>query len=224
MIQAVLFDLDETLLDRSGSLRAFLHDQHARFLAHWSHVPLESYCERFLELDAHGYVHKSIVYAQLLEEYAIPSLTADELLADYRLTCSLHAQPFPGLQEMMAHLRSRGLKLGIVTNGETDFQQRHLDALELPAQVDAILISQKEGLRKPDPALFTLAAERLGVAPTACLFVGDHPQNDIHGAQGVGMSTVWFPNSVAWMDEYDRADYEIACLSDLLQLEILAKS
>ncbi|MBL0387803.1 HAD family hydrolase [Tumebacillus sp. ITR2] len=216
MVQAVLFDLDETLLDRSLSVRMFLLHQHARYLDHWAHVPLETFQARFWELDSFGYVHKSIVYRQLLEEFEIEELSAEALMREFYRECNEHAQPFAGMVETLEALRARGLKLGIVTNGQTEMQSLGLSVLGLNERVDAVLISEAEGLRKPDPALFARAAERLGVAPEACLYVGDHPRNDIHGARTAGMKTAWFPNSVAWIEEVERADHEICHLRDIL--------
>lgn len=68
MISEVLFDLDETLLDRTGGLVDFLASQHARSRAFLRDVPLDVFRERFLALDERGRVHKRIVYSRLLAE------------------------------------------------------------------------------------------------------------------------------------------------------------
>jgi putative hydrolase of the HAD superfamily len=83
------------------------------------------------------------------------------------------------------------LRLGIVTNGATAVQNAALDALGVRPAVDAVLISEAEGVRKPDPAIFHRAAERLGVRPNECCFVGDHPIVDISGAEAAGLRAVW---------------------------------
>ena len=72
---------------------------------------------------------------------------------------------------------------GIVTNGAASVQNATLDALEVRDAVNAVLISETEGVRKPDAAIFHRAAERLGVRPDECCFVGDHPTVDIAGAE-----------------------------------------
>ena len=105
---------------------------------------------------------------------------------------------FPAWRSTLTGLRARGLRLGIVTNGETEFQRRHVEALGLDRLVDAVLISQAEGLRKPDAALFLRAANRLGAEPAGCLFVGDNPAVDILGAHAAGMRTVWFRDGALW--------------------------
>lgn len=201
MISAVLFDLDETLLDRTTSLLAFLADQHARFGAQLGTASFEAWRDRFLSLDARGHVHKSVVYPKLLASSGGDPSCAHALLADYRERCCRFARPFAGMAETLERLQARGVRLGIVTNGETDFQTRHIEALGLDRLFDAVLISQAEGLRKPDAALFQRAARRLGVEPGQCLFVGDNPQTDVLGAHAVGMQAVWFRAGQTWPSE-----------------------
>lgn len=198
MTRAVLFDLDETLLDRTNSVTAFLVDQHARFAEQLGHATAARWCERFLVLDARGSVSKAVVYATLLEEFKGDSTVAVELLQDYRGRCPFYARAFDGMAETLSYLRSCGVRIGIVTNGETEFQSRHIEALGLFALVDTVLISEREGLRKPDRALFERAAARLGVAPADCLFVGDNPVADILGAAASGMRTAWFSPTGEW--------------------------
>ncbi|MGV8997483.1 MAG: HAD family hydrolase [Parvibaculaceae bacterium] len=198
MISAVLFDLDETLLDRTASLTAFLTDQYTRFGSQLGEVQLDYWRDRFLALDARGHVHKSLVYQTILSEFGGDELSADALLADYRERCCYHARGFPGMEETLKSLKKRGLQLGIVSNGETEFQNRHIDALNLRTYMDVVLISETEGLRKPDAALFLRALDRLGVSPERCLFVGDNPKADILGAHAVGMQTAWFSGGLAW--------------------------
>jgi putative hydrolase of the HAD superfamily len=159
---------------------------------------LETWRSRFMALDQNGHVHKSIVYPAVLREFGGDPLAGSDLLDDYQQRCCEHARGFRGMAQTLAALRQRGLKLGIVTNGETDFQMKNIDALGLEAQVDAILISEAEGLRKPDAALFHRAAERLATRPDQCLFVGDNPEADILGAHGAGMKTAWFNQNAVW--------------------------
>jgi putative hydrolase of the HAD superfamily len=57
--------------------------------------------------------------------------------------------------------------------------------------MDAILISETEGLRKPDPELFQRAAGRVGASVDRCCFVGDHPSVDVAGAMAAGLQAFW---------------------------------
>ena len=198
MIKAALFDLDGTLLDRAASLADFLADQHERFALRLGSAGLQDWRGRFLALDRNGHMHKSVVYPALLAEFGGDAAAAAELLEDYRQRSCDHARGFPGMAQTLEALRGKGLKLGIVSNGEADFQMRNIKALALEGMVDTILISEAEGLRKPEAAIFFRAAERVGVRPGECLFVGDNPEADILGAHGAGMKTAWFNVGAIW--------------------------
>lgn len=213
---AVLFDLDGTLLDRAAALAAFLDDQFQRFSQDLGDVTQETWRARFIALDERGYVHKSIVYPAILAAFGGRPETSEALLSDYRERSSLFPRPFPGMVETLKALRARGLKLAIVTNGEAVFQSRNIAALGLIGLVDEILISEKEGLRKPDAALFHRAAERLNVAPAKCVFVGDNPSADVLGAHAAGMRALWFSQGDAWPEAASQPGPTIRQLPDVL--------
>ena len=214
MIAAVLFDLDETLLDRTASLAGFLADQHARFAASLN-ISLALFRERFMALDARGMVPKSVVYPALLEEFGGPPEAAAALLKDYSEGSCRHAKLIDGADEVLSVIRDRGLKMGIVSNGETIIQWRNIHALALDDRMDVVLISEGEGLRKPDAAIFQRAADRLGVMASDCLFVGDNPVADVIGARNAGMQAVWFDNGMSW-PEGEPGAVVIRRLKDLL--------
>lgn len=82
--------------------------------------------------------------------------------------------------------RAAGLKTGLLSNSwGMDLYPR----AKLDEQFDVVVISGEVGLRKPDPAIFMLTTERLGVAPAQCVFVDDHPGH-LQAAAEAGMATV----------------------------------
>ena len=64
-------------------------------------------------------------------------------------------------------------------------------ATQLPTLVDAVLISEREGVRKPNPEIFRRAVARLGVEVSQTWFIGDNPDDDVAGAIAVGLRTFW---------------------------------
>jgi putative hydrolase of the HAD superfamily len=86
-------------------------------------------------------------------------------------------------------LRSAGLRLGVVSNFE-EWLERLLEQLGVRPYFDVRVISGVEGLEKPDPAIFRLAAARAGVEPERSVYVGDNPEFDVEPALGVGMFPV----------------------------------
>ena len=218
MIQAILFDLDGTLLDRDASIEPFLREQLKRYKLH--HLPFEKYRDRFIELDEHGYADKQKVFQTLITEFAIP-ITVEELVADFRLNSWKNCKTFPGAAKVLGQLRSRGYKLGIVTNGSVELQQAKLIESGLLARVDEAPISEKEQLRKPDQQIFALAAERLGVSTTECVFVGDNLETDISGAYNAGMKPVWFKGFLPWPANLSIVPgHTVTALTELLSIEM----
>ena len=218
MISAVLFDLDETLLNRTASVTAFLKNQHQRFADDLGKVTVDAWSRRFLELDRRGHVSKAVVYPAILREFGGNEARAAVLFDDYKKRCCLFAQAFPDMRAVLMGLRARGLKLGVVTNGEVAIQMSNIKALDLQALVDAILISEEEGVRKPDIAMFHRAAMRLAVPPQECLFVGDNPEADIAGAHRAGMMTAWFDQKGIWPLTELRPRHILKRLSEIMTL------
>ncbi|KLN61705.1 hypothetical protein WH96_05130 [Kiloniella spongiae] len=216
MKNAVIFDLDETLFDRTGSLRLFLTDQFGRLYPDIFQA-LETTIIRFLELDNRGRRPKDEVYTTLLAELGLndAGLIA-ELFDHYEQNAWRFAYGFDGMTKTLNEIRALGWKIGIVSNGQTHIQMRSLFALNLDRLVDTYLISETVGLRKPDPQIFELAALKLSVLPSDCVFVGDAPEADIIGAQRAGMKTVWFPNGAHWPK--DLATKPDATIHSLMKL------
>ncbi len=156
-MHAVLFDLDNTLIDRDGAFRALVRDDSA-----------------LLALDAGGHGDRAALLAAL-------GLTQEELGREL----ASRLRPDPELLAALAELGSR-VPIGIVTNGGSQTQRAKLAASGLGSVVRQVWISGEVGLAKPDPRLFELACNELGVAPGRTLFVGDH-ETDRAGAAAAGL-------------------------------------
>ena len=199
MIKAVLFDLDGTLLDRDQSLKLFVNNQYERLNEFLSHIPKEKYVSRFIQLDKRGYVWKDKVYQQLIDEFNIASITWEALLQDYLNEFKHHCVGFPHIHEILDGLKNSGFALGMITNGYGQFQMDNINALQIEKYFDVILVSEWEGIKKPDPQIFMNALQKLHVAPSESVFIGDHPKNDIKAAQYVGMKGIW-KKDAEWND------------------------
>lgn len=191
MIKAVLFDLDGTLLDRDASVRRFIDLQYDRFEHFLDSITKKEYIERFLQLDNRGYVWKDKVYQQMIKEFEIIGISWEELLQDYISKFKYSCIPFPHLIEMLEELKTRNIAIGMITNGRGQFQMDNIQALGIEKYFDSILVSEWEGMKKPNPNIFLKALQDLEVNPEESLFIGDHPENDVIAATAVGMKGVW---------------------------------
>lgn len=189
MIKAVLFDLDGTLLDRDASLLHFARDQYERLHLRLGGISKDEYVHSLIELDCRGYVWKDVVYRRMVSKFGF-TIEWEELLADYIRNFHRHCVPFSNMLTSLNQLKE-GYKLGLITNGLFVVQSANIKALGLDKLLDIILISESEGVAKPDPEIFRRASERLGVSTEECIFVGDHPEKDITAAKKVGMTAIW---------------------------------
>ncbi len=217
MFKAVLFDLDGTLLNRDKSVELFINQQYERLYELLSHIPKEQYISRFIELDNHGYVWKDKVYQQLIDEFNISSITWEEFLQDYVEEFKHHCVGFPHIHEMLEGLKNNKIALGMITNGYGQFQMDNIKALDIEKYFDVILVSEWEGIKKPNPQIFMNALEKLNVEPSESVFIGDHPENDVKAAQNVGMKGIWKKDN-QWTDI--EAD---AIIDDYLELPLILK-
>ncbi|WP_342599027.1 HAD family hydrolase [Psychrobacillus sp. FSL H8-0483] len=214
-MKAIIFDLDGTLLNRDESVKQFITAQYDRFYMHLSHIPKEQFCERFIELDCRGYVWKDLVYESLIKHFHIKGISTSDLLEDYIECFHLYCVPFPNLISMLETLKKSSILIGMITNGKGQFQMDNIVALGIQSYFDTILISEWEGIKKPDPSIFQKALQQLDVRANETIFVGDHPINDIEAAKKVGLQTIWKKDD-QWNDV--KADYIIDDLAEIIPI------
>lgn len=193
-VKAVLFDFDDTLHLRD---HAFGEACHAFLRRYYPSISEEEHAVRhadMVQFDAYGY-HRPVSYREYIEKYltkwenAVYN-TADDALRGFFLEFASNSVPVDGVVHVLQELRRRGYLIGVITNGLTLLQDHKLGFSGLRPFVDVTVVHETEGIGKPDPEIFRRTAARLGVPCETCLFVGDHPQNDIEGALSAGMQAV----------------------------------
>jgi putative hydrolase of the HAD superfamily len=189
--RGILFDLDGTLFDRDAAVRELVLAQHGRFAAALAHVSRDTYVTRVLELDAGGYGNKTTLYERVAKEFALSKADGAALLADFWATYHDHCNAFPDTLGTLTYLRARGFRLGIVTNGAVHLQEGVIQRLGLSGFMDAVLISEREGVRKPEREIFERGLRALELRAEEAWFVGDHPEADVWGAGRAGLTAVW---------------------------------
>lgn len=212
--QAILMDLDQTLIDsRQSILSSFEHAFRQvmgvsvapeRILAMWGH-PIEKQM-----MDLAG----SAVADRLVAAFRAHLLTQDHLIA-----------LFPGWLPVLATLRDRGYRLAVVTSKKHAMAERHMALVGIDNMIDWLVGADDVVKHKPDPEPFLTAAARVGVLPEHCIAVGDSPW-DVIGARRAGMAA-----ALAEWDRFDATrikgadddplaipDYRLAAPADLLPI------
>ncbi len=188
---AVLFDLDGTLLDNNASFaRAF-------------EVMKMLFPETFSQpqaLDLAGMIdlrrkHEANPEAFLIDYCKKTGWVLERSPeAFYSFWSSLYLDYpvlYPESLPLLHYLKDKGYKLGIVTNGHTVSQSRKLRACGVDDLVEVSVISESAGVAKPDPAIYRMVLDRLQAKPEESLFVGNNPDTDILGALNTGMDAFY---------------------------------
>lgn len=110
----------------------------------------------------------------------------------------------PRMIEYMRQLRGRGLKLAICTNNIREWEERWRAKLPVDEIFDVVVDSSAVGTRKPEPRIFEITLELLGVEPSATVFIDDLEVN-CNAAQELGMAAVWFRETEQAISEIETA-------------------
>jgi putative hydrolase of the HAD superfamily len=219
-IETVIFDLDGTLLDRRRSFDRFVRDQWQRFDHFLNALDREEYVQTLTQLDRGGYAPREELFTGMVAHFELLSDLAETLLNDYRAGFPSACLLFPDAAQTLSSLRASGLKLGLITNGSVRMQSAKLACLALSPMFDTILISDAEGISKPNREIFQRALERLNAHSAHTVFVGDDPEVDVAGARAAGMRAIWRrDSSVSRAVEADGVIEEVGDLLTLLGLE-----
>lgn len=219
MIKAVLFDLDETLTDRATSIRKYAPRFQQDFEERIDGLTLADLVRTIDRLDARGYAPRSEVFngLHLMSGWAVaPSI--EEIGAHWLAVFPGMAVGLEGLHDALESLDHRGYQLGIITNGAVRSQRAKAIALRIEHYFQTFVISEEIGIKKPDARVFHAAAHELEIEPKTCLFVGDHPLNDIVGAQDAGLSAVWLSGFHDWPRNTPLPRRQIATVAELVDL------
>jgi putative hydrolase of the HAD superfamily len=125
-----------------------------------------------------------------------------------------------GAMEVLAALRSKGIPLALLTNGESRTQRGKIERFALAAYFEHILIEEEIGAGKPFEAAYRTALSRFSCPSCDVWMIGDHLVNDVAGAKKHGMRTIWYnPERAALPDDpAQRPDGAIVTLSEIVDL------
>ncbi|MCI0575963.1 MAG: HAD family hydrolase [Chloroflexi bacterium] len=217
MIEAVVFDLGGTLVEYAGAYGSWPELETPGFAAAHAYlegqgvavpeverfrlVGFELLPRRWQEATAGGRnLTVTSLLADVLAQFQVGSPAAAVLMEaarQYQAALCTGARPIAHGRELLAHLKSKGYKLGLISN--TMFSgEAHLADLEkfgLAGYFDTLLFSADAGKWKPNAAAFDHVLDELDVQPAAAVFIGDDPAADVVGGRRAGMRTIHFPSS-----------------------------
>ena len=209
-MKAVVFDFFGTLTDPSaeGGRRASF-----AATAEALGVPVEAFCttmaSTFRERATGAFGDTRATLQAVAQRCGVSPTPAalDEATAVQRAGAAAVRTPRPGALPVLAALRRRGLRLGLISDCSSELYESWA-ATPFAPLIDAAVFSWREGCRKPDQRLYATAARRLGVAPQQCWYVGDGGSREHWGAATAGMRPILvtnasYPTAAAYRDDPD---------------------
>ncbi|WP_122645621.1 HAD family hydrolase [Enterococcus mediterraneensis] len=203
MIEAVVFDVDDTIYDqqqpfRNAVNRLFplvssedMHDLYIRFRVHsdenFGKVIAEEWTLEYMRTFRISQSLKDLDYPHITEEEA---LLFQQVYEEELDNITMHEE----IKKTLDFLKNKNIPMGIITNGPTDHQYKKVKQLQLLDWVDKdnVLISQATGFQKPDPEIFHLAEKEFVMNSQNTLYVGDSFENDVVGSKKAGWRSLWF--------------------------------
>jgi phosphoglycolate phosphatase len=219
----VLFDLDGTLLDTVGDISTALN----RALEERGWTPLSaSDVRRMIGRGSPVLIERAAAVQGRTLDDATRSALLESFFRHYghlEESGGSTAQPYPGAAECLRALHRAALRIAVVTNKHERFARGLLERSDL--RVDCVIGGDSFERRKPDPGPLLFACERLNVAPSHALMVGDSI-NDVQAARGAQMPIICVPYGYNEGEDPRKlaCDAFIESLADLPGLLMTARS
>ena len=191
MFKAILFDLDDTLIDffqlKVKSVNAAVKAMIKAGLPMNERDAIAAIFEMYKE---HGIEDKEIMNKFLEKHHKMDFRILCQGINAYRETQRKYFRPYDGVIPTLKKLRKKNLRLAILSDAPNFKAWLRLVEAGLDGFFDVVITFNDTNHKKPSPEPFKLAIEKLQLDPEEILFVGDWPERDIAGAKRVGIKTV----------------------------------
>jgi len=205
------FDLDNTLVDQSSALMAWARD----FVADRG---LDPAAVDWFEVKNSTAPTWKAYAEQIKRQFGLPD-SVEGLIHEVTERYPGYFTLEDGVADGLRLLRAKEWKLGVITNGTSGVQMAKVNRVDLWSLVDGVFVSESVGARKPDPAIFELAADKLGVElGRDGWMVGDTLEADVAGGTAAGLSTIWLPRGRSQPMDGPWPDRACASIAEALDL------
>ncbi|MFA5832039.1 MAG: HAD-IA family hydrolase [Bacteroidota bacterium] len=220
MIKAVVFDLDNTLVDFMAMKRQAIGAAINAMIDAGLKLTRDEIQQRIDTIYLEKGMEFQNVFDQLLydefQKVNYKILSAGVIA--YRQAREAALFPYPHVYTTLINLLKMGLKLGVVSDAPPKEAWLRLTYLNLHHTFDHIVTFEDTGKRKPDPAPFEKILSLLQVAPNESLMIGDWAERDMVGASKVGMKTVFARYGDTFGTIETNADYEVNDIAELVEI------
>ncbi|MBN2014665.1 MAG: TIGR02253 family HAD-type hydrolase [Candidatus Altiarchaeota archaeon] len=219
-IKAVLFDLDNTLIDFMKLKRMCVENAVDAMIDSGLEMKKEEAIKTLFNI----YSDQGIEYQEVFQEFSRRVLGREDYrimaagINSYRKTKISYLKPYPHVVSTLTELAKKGIKLAIVTDAEKMQAWLRISALEIGHLLDVVITSSDTGKKKPNLEPFKKALEELDMKAEECLFIGDHLERDIEGAKKIGMKTCFARYGYNGRSIKSNADHEIDDINELFDI------
>lgn len=218
VVHGLVFDLDNTLLDRYGAFVGVAESFYEQHLRPAALAERDEAVATMVEWDGDGYNDRAGMLSRWLSEWPEVGLDMESLRTWYRSEMERQVEPDAAVNDFLAQLNERQVPWGIVTNGSPS-QHGKCRKAGLDKLAGFIIVSEEAGYRKPDPRIFQDALEATGLAaPEQVMFVGDNPEADIDGARRFGMKAAWVRRGRQYPPDLIPPDHVIDHVTEVLDI------
>jgi len=222
MIKAVVFDLDNTLVDFMKMKRRAIEEAIPAMVDAGLDITTEVANKIIDEI----YKEQGIEYQQVFDEFLKRVLKKVDYkilsagIVAYRRAREASLIPYPHVYSTLNKLLKMGIKMGILSDAPVKEAWLRLAYLNFHHIVDAVVTFDETKVRKPEPAPFLMILDKLQVKPEEALMVGDWVERDIIGAAKVGMKTAFARYGDTFDTAKHEADYELNDVRELIDIII----
>lgn len=220
MIEAILFDLDNTLMDFMLMKRKSCESAIDAMV----NAGLKMGREKGMRILFDLYGEKGIEYNRIFQEFLRKTIGKIDYrilakgIVAYRRAQIAYVKPYPGTVKTLIKMKEKGMKLGIVSDAPSVNAWIRLVEMNIGDFFDVVITLHETGKKKPSKVPFLKAIKEIGVKPENVLFVGDWPERDIMGAKALGMKTAFAKYGSSKKVRKHGADYELDKIEDLLKI------
>lgn len=220
MIKAVIFDLDNTLVNFMRVKRAAVDGAVEAMIDAGLKSSKDDAVKRVFNMyDREGIEDQRVFDKMLVETYGeIDYRILAAGVVGYRRAKEGNMVLYPHVRQTIISLIRMGLKLGLVSDAPRMSAWSRLVALGLASFFDTVVANEDTGKRKPDPAPFQLALSRLEVKPQEAIMIGDWAERDMVGAKALGMKTAFARYGDDFNTKDAGADFELADIHQLVDI------
>lgn len=218
-VKAVFFDFDDTLQSRRGAYRLYCE---AFLDKYFPNIDEKERAQKLDEMEEYvdgGYKSREEYFPELIELWNWEDHPPmQELFDSFNEDYGKYVVMLPHALDVLEEVKRRGYIMGIISNGVSVLQNTKLDTAGIRDMFDVITVSGDFGVYKPDRRIFDEACRQAGVPNEECLFVGDHPINDIQGALGADMQVVRMNQGDFYNKDIDSSITTIEDIAELLKI------